>query len=102
MTDFFPQGFWAGVAIVGIAIFIVFGTDLIFFKARFVTNVSRFVNKSFHVDEAVIRLLENLKKTSDRQFDVEHTLLHGWGRFVAGGVLIGAAFVLFNLLPVLK
>ena len=102
MADFFPQGFWISVSIVGIVIFLLFGTDLLLFKARFSTSVGRLVNKSFHVDEIVIRTLEGLKKASDHEFNIENSLLGGWGRFVVGAVLIGAAFLLYNLLPSLK
>ena len=101
MSEFFPHGFWPMVVMIGMGIFTVFGVDLVF-GAKLVKNVSRMVNKSFHVDQAVINLLEALKRNSDREYDMENTLLQGWGRFVAGGVLIGAAFLLFNLLPSLK
>ena len=102
MGSFFPHGFWFGVAIFGMVSFLVFGVDLLVFKARMVSGLSRFVNKSFHVDQTVIRMLESLKRASDREFDMEQSLLGGWGRSVCGVVLIGAAFLLYNLLPVLK
>ena len=101
MSDFFPHGFWPAVIMSGMVVFAVFGVDLLF-GAKLVLGVSRTVNKTFHVDQAVIRLLESLKKASDQEYDMENTLLKGWGRFVAGGVLIGAAFLLFNLLPAVK
>ena len=101
MSEFFPQGFWPAVIMSGMVVFVVFGVDLLF-GAKLVLGMSRTVNKAFHVDAVVIRMLESLKKVSDQEYDVETTLLKGWGRFIAGGVLIGAAFLLFNLLPSVK
>ena len=102
MENFFPHGFWPSVVMMGMALFLVFGLDLIFFKARMVSGLSQYMNKSFHVDQMVIRMLESLKRASDREFDTEPSLLRGWGRSVCGVALIGAAFLLFNLLPSLK
>lgn len=97
-----PPGFWPAVVMIGLVIFLVFGLDLIF-GARLMTRVSRRVNKSFQVDQMIIRALDELKKTSDREFDVESSILHGWGRFVMGGLLLfGAGMLLINVLPVLK
>ena len=102
MGDFFPHGFWMSVAMFGMVSFFLFGVDLLVFKARMVVGLSRFVNKSIHVDQMVIRMLEGLKRASDREFDMEQSLLGGWGRSVCGIVLIGTAFLLYNLLPSLK
>lgn len=102
MADFFPNGFWSTLAMLGMAIFVLFGVDLILFKARIAVRVGSLLNKSFHVDRALLRMLESLKSTSDQEFDIENTLLRGRGRFVAGGVLLAAAFLLFNLLPSIK
>ena len=103
MDGFFPQGFWMNVAAIVMVAFLLFGVDLLIFKARLVTGLSRIVNKSFHVDQALIRMLEGIKRASDREYDMEQPLLRGWGRGACGAVLIGAAFLLlYNLLPSLK
>jgi len=102
MTDFFPHGFWSGMAMLWMVIFFLFGVDLLLFRARFVSGLGHFVNKRVHVDQIVIRLLESFKKASDHEVDVEHALLGGRGRLLAGGVLIVAAFLVYKLLPALK
>ena len=102
MDNFFPPGFWRAVAMVGTIVFFVFGVDLLF-GARFVSFLSNAVNRKFHVDQVVVQALTDLKKTSDKEFDVDHSLMHGWGRFVMSGLLIfGAAVILMLLLPHLK
>jgi len=102
MDSFFPHGFWMSVTMIGMVFFLLFGVDLLVFKARLVSGLSRYMNRSFHVDQMVIRMLEGLKRASDREFDMEPSLLGGWGRRVCGIVLIGAAFLLYNLLPLIK
>ncbi len=97
-----PQGFWLTVATVMMVIFIIFGIDLVLFKARIVSKVGRMLNKGFNVDKTLVRMLENLKSTSDHQYDVEPTLLNGPGRVVLGCALIVGALILFNLLSLLK
>ena len=98
-VDLFPPGFWPGVAMLGMIIFIVFGVDLLF-GAKFMFFASRIVNKKIRIDDIVIHALQELKKTSDREFDMERSLLHGWGRFVVSGLLFfGAALILFSILP---
>lgn len=99
MSDFFPAGFWYTVAMVGMCIFFVFGVDLLF-GSKLVSLMSRLANKTFHFDQAVVSVLTELKKASDREVDVEKKLLQGWGRFVMSGLLLfGAGIILLNLLP---
>ena len=99
MDNFFPPGFWPTVAMIGMVVFFVFGVDLLF-GAKFISFMSQTVNKKVHIDQMVINALEELKKKSDREFDMESSLLKGWGRFVVSGLLIfGAALIFFNLLP---
>jgi hypothetical protein len=99
MENFFPPGFWKTVATLGMIVFFAFGVDLLF-GARFVSFISVTLNKKFHVDQAIVQALNDLKKKSDREFDVDRSIMHGWGRFVMGGLLIfGGAFVLLSLLP---
>lgn len=99
MSDFFPPGFWSTVATVGMVVFFIFGVDLLF-GSKLVSALSRVVNKRYQVDQAVVQALQELKKMSDREFDMEHALLHGWGRFVMSGLLLfGAALILLNVLP---
>jgi hypothetical protein len=102
MSDFFPPGFWSGVATLGMVIFVVFGVDLLF-GAKLMAKISKMVNKRIQVDRMVIAALEELKKTSDREFDLEHSILRGWGRFVMSGLLFfGAALLLINVVPQLR
>lgn len=99
MNNFFPPGFWKMVAEIGMVVFFVLGVDLLV-GSRLVTHMSRTMNKKFHVDQIVVHALEALKKNSDKEFDVDHSLLHGWGRFVMSGLLLfGGALILFSLLP---
>lgn len=94
MEGFFPQGFWPGVAMIGMVVFLVFGLDLLF-GARLVLGMSRLVNRKFQFDQAMIHALERLKKASDREYDMEGPLLKGWGRFVMSGLLFFGASMLF-------
>lgn len=99
---YIPNGFWAGVAVTGMVIFLVFGVDLLF-GAKLMSRVSRTVNKRFQVDQMIVQALDELKKTSDREFDVESSILRGWGRFVMAGLLLfSAALLLINVLPAFK
>ena len=83
-------------------VFVVFGVDLIF-GSKLISRMSRVVNRKIQVDQAVVHALQELKKASDREFDMEHALLHGWGRFVMSGLLLfGAGLIMLNLLPLLK
>jgi hypothetical protein len=101
-TSFFPQGFWASLAAIGMVVFLVFGVDLLF-GARLMSSVSRTLNRQFHVDEILMRALQELKRTSDREFDVETSILRGWGRFVMSGLLLfGAVLLLMNVIPALR
>ena len=102
MSDFFPAGFWSVTAIFGMCIFFVFGVDLLF-GAKMVSTLSRIFNRKYRVDQAVVAALEEIKKASDREFDIEHALLRGWGRFVMSGILLfSASLILLNVLPRLK
>ena len=99
MGSFFPVGFWKTVAEIGMVVFFIFGVDL-FLGARLVVFLSRICNRKFHVDQIVVQALAELKKTSDKEFDVEQSLLHGWGRIVMAGLLIfGGAIIMISLLP---
>ena len=102
MANFIPLGFWAAVVMLGMVIFLVFGLDLLF-GAKLFALVGRTVNKKFQVDRMIMHALDELKKTSDREFDVESSILRGWGRFVMSGLLIfGAVMLLMSVLPSLK
>ena len=102
MADFFPPGFWRVITIVGSAIVFSVGVDLLL-GARLVSFLSQTMNRKFHVDPTVIKALSDLKENSDKEFDTERTLLHGWGRFVASGVLLFCAVLMVTaLIPRLK
>ena len=102
MEGFIPQGFWSTLALMGMAVFFVFGVDLIF-GAKLIRSVNHMVNKRFHVDQAIVNALADLKKKSDREFDVDQSLTQGWGRFVMSGLLFfGAAMLLLNVIPLFK
>ena len=102
MSQFFPTGFWTMVAICGMTVFFVFGVDLLF-GAKIISSLSRIVNRKYRVDQALVAALEEIKKASDREFDMEHALLRGWGRFVMSGILLfSASLILLNVLPRLK
>ena len=64
MADFFPSGFWSGMAIFGTAVCVVFGVDILL-GSRFIKYVSKTANHKFHVDQLVVNALEHLKKASD-------------------------------------
>jgi hypothetical protein len=99
MGEFFPQGFWPAVATIGMVLFLVFGLDLLF-GAKLILGMSRVVNKKFQFDQIVVHALEELKKASDREYDMEGPLLKGWGRFVISGLLLFGALMLFlNVIP---
>ena len=103
MFDFIPSGFWAAIAMIGMIIFLVFGLDLLIFRARVIALVGRIVNKRFQVDQMIMNALGELKKTSDREFNVEHSIMTGWGRFVMSGLLLfGAALLMMFVLPAIK
>ena len=102
MVNFFPDGFWPTVALIGTGIFFVFGVDLLF-GAKFMRFLGTLVNKKYQVDQAIVNVLQELKKVSDREYDVEQSLMYGWGRFVLSGVLFFSAIMLVvHLLPRLK
>ncbi len=99
MANFFPPGFWSTVATIGMIVFFVLGLDL-FFGAKLMTFLSAKLNKSFQVDKIIMRALEDLKSTSDKHFDVDKSIIQGWGRFVMGGMLLfGAALIFLQILP---
>ena len=102
MVQCFPPGFWKSVAMLGMAVFFVLGVDM-FMGARLVTFLNRVVNKKYNVDGVLMQALKELKKTSDQEFDLDHSLLHGWGRFVMSGLLLfGGAMILLSVLPNLR
>ncbi len=102
MANFFPPGFWSATATVGMVVFFILGLDL-FFGAKLMTFLSAKLNKSFQVDKMIMHALEDLKSSSDKSFDVDKSLIQGWGRFVMGGMLIfGAGSILLQLLPSLS
>ena len=98
MENFFPPGFWKTVAMSCTVVFFVLGVDF-FLGAKLVSRLSRSMNKKFHVDQAVLRLLKWLKEGSDREFDIERSLMNGWGRLVVGGFLIMSGVLVLMLLP---
>ena len=102
MVNYFPPGFWKALAMSGMAVFFVLGVDM-FLGARIVTFISKTVNKKFNVDRILVQALSELKRTSDKEFDLDRSLMHGWGRFVMSGLLIfGGAIILMSVLPNLK
>ena len=99
MDNFFPPGFWRTVVMLGTTVFVVLGVDLLF-GAKLVAFLSKFMNRKFQVDRLIVQALTELKQRSDKEFDVDHSLMHGWGRIVMSGVLIfGSALILTLLLP---
>ena len=99
MVEFFPPGFWKAVAWAGMGVFFVLGADILL-GSRLVIFMSRFMNLKFHFDQIVVKALSDLKKNSDKEFDVEAPMLKGWGRFIVSGVLFfGAAIMLVKLIP---
>ena len=102
MLSFFPPGFWKTVAMTGMIIFFVFGVDMCL-GARMVMFLSKVANRTFNVDKVLMQALAELKKTSDKEFDLDRSLIHGWGRIVMGGLLLfGGAVVLMSVLPNLR
>ena len=102
MVDFFPPGFWKTVAMMGMIVFFVLGVDMLL-GARLVIFLNRTVNKRFNVDGLLTQALAELKKTSDREFDIDRSIMKGWGRFVMSGLLLfGGAILLMSVLPNLK
>ncbi len=102
MVNFFPEGFWKTVAMIGMVLFFIFGLDVLL-GARLVSFLNKVTGRRFHVDQAMVRALSDIKKTVDREYDVEHSMLRGWGRFVVSGSLfLGAALILLVLMPLLK
>jgi hypothetical protein len=99
MPNFFPPGFWKTVAELGMLIFFIFGVDLLL-GARLVRFLNGSLNKRFQVDQQIINALQDLKKRSDKEFDVDNSLMHGWGRLVMIGLLLfGAALIFLSVLP---
>ena len=99
MENFFPPGFWKTLALLGMVLFFALGVDLML-GARFIKGLNNFLNKKFRVDEAVVEALTEFKRKSDKEFDLDKSLMRGWGRFVMSGLLIfGAALILMLLLP---
>lgn len=99
MINIFPPGFWSTTATIGMVIFFVLGVDL-FFGAKIMSFLSSRLNKSFQVDKMIMHALEDLKNTSDKHFDVDKSLVSGWGRFVMGGMLLfGACTLLLQVIP---
>ena len=102
MVNIFPPGFWRGVVMIGMTLFFVLGVDLVL-GARLVIFLSRTMNRKFLYDQFIVKALSDLKKGSDKEFDVEHSMMYGWGRIVMGGLLLfGGALILMSLLPRLK
>ena len=102
MDNFFPPGFWKTVAMIGMVVFFILGVDM-FLGARMVIFLSKIFNRKFSVDQIMVQALTELKKTSDKEFDVDRSLMSGWGRFVMSGLLVfGGAIILVLLLPSLR
>lgn len=99
MVEFFPPGFWKTVAMLGMILFFILGADLLA-GARLTSFLSRTLNRRYQVDQAIAKVLANLQKSSDREYDVDRSMLAGWGRFVISGLLFfGAAMLLLNVMP---
>ena len=99
MDNFFPPGFWKTVALLGMLLFFVLGVDLML-GARCIQSLNKFLNKKFHVDEAVVQALVEFKRKTDKEFDLDKSLMRGWGRFVMSGLLLfGGALILLALIP---
>ena len=102
MVSFFPPGFWKTVAMMGMTIFFIFGVDM-FLGARMVMFLSKVANRTFNVDKVLMQALSELKRTSEKEFDLDRSLMHGWGRIVMGGLLLfGGAIILMSVLPNLR
>jgi len=102
MTSFFPVGFWSTVALMGMILFFIFGVDLLF-GAKLMRFLSKIVNKKYQVDRTIENALMELKRVSDREFDLDSSLMRGWGRFVMSGLLFfGAVMIMVNVLPRIK
>jgi hypothetical protein len=97
--DLFPPGFWKTVASTGTFVCFFLALDLLL-GARVLNFLGRTMNKKFHVDQIVVRALNELKRKSDTEFDTENGLTRGWGRFALSGVLlVGGTMMLFLLVP---
>ena len=102
MVNYFPPGFWKTVAMMGMTLFFVLGVDMLL-GARLVIFLNKTVNKKFNVDGMLMQALTELKKGSDKEFDVDRSLMRGWGRFVMSGLLLfGGAIILMSVLPNLR
>ena len=102
MVEFFPVGFWKTVAMAGMVLFFILGVDLLL-GARMVGAFGRILNQKFQFDQIIVKVLSDIKRSSDREYDVDHSVLNGWGRFVLSGILFfGAVTILMNLLPRLQ
>ncbi len=102
MVGFFPPGFWKAVVMVGMVLFFVLGLDLLL-GSRLIIFLSQTFNRKFHVDQVVVQALSDLKKTSDKEFDVDPALIRGWGRFILGGLLFFCVILMWMvLMPRLK
>ena len=99
MENLFPPGFWRTTALLGMLVFFALGVDLML-GARFITFLNHLFNRKFHVDEAIVQALTEFKRKSDKEFDLDKSLMRGWGRFVMSGLLIfGGALIFMMLLP---
>jgi hypothetical protein len=97
--DLFPVGFWKMIATTGIFICFILALDLLM-GAKLLTTLGRSMNKKFHVDQMVVKALEEIQKKSNLEYDTENSLTRGWGRFALSGVLfLGGAMMLMLLVP---
>ena len=97
-----PSGFWSTMAFIGMLICLVFSIDLLL-GAKLMRFLGLVVNRKYHVDQNISHALQELEKASDREYDLDATLLSGWGRVVMSGLLfVGAIMLLINVIPKVK
>ncbi len=97
MADFFPPGFWRGAVLITMCVFSVLGVDMLL-GSRLMLFMGHTMNKKIHIDDLVVNALAAFKKKSDREFDTERSLLHGFGRLVVSGILFVSVYLMFSLL----
>ncbi len=97
MADFFPPGFWRAAVWLAMVVFTVLGVDMLF-GSRLMLSMGRTMNKKIHIDQLVVNALAAFKDKSDREYDTEKSLLHGFGRIVVSAILFVSVFLMFSML----